>query len=393
MRWRRYWRSLGALGLAVGVLGLACAPASSTAPRATPASPPAAPTAASAPAAPAALAPTAAAPAAAATAKKPLAELLPPLNPPVDFKVRVGNSLTTAPWFYALDKGYFRDLGINFVEVTVQSSGDVAAPLATGELDAAGTSFGPGIYNAVKRDIALVAVADNGQLNRGLASSAAVVKKGEAANYQTWCDLRGKRVAVAAKSTGLYITLGKALHDQCGLGPEVVDWVEIPFGDTNAAVFNGSVDVGLQVEPFVSRGVSDGTVEVFKTMDEAYLDQQMNMVIFSPHTAERRDVGLRVLVAYLQGNRDYNAAIRQRVGRDEFKQIMARHLAIKDPEAYETMIPMGIDLNGRINVPSVRESLEMYRDGGMIPGGGEIDLHWIDQSLLEEAIRLLDQAS
>jgi hypothetical protein len=96
---------------------------------------------------------------------------------------------------------------------------------------------------------------------------------------------------------------------------------------------------------------------------------------------------------YLRGNRDYNAAIRQGVGRDEFKQIMARHLAIKDPEAYETMIPMGIDLNGRINVPSVRESLEMYRDGGMIPSGGEIDLRWIDQSLLEEAIRILDQAS
>jgi NitT/TauT family transport system substrate-binding protein len=382
MRWPWNWRSLGALGLAGCVLGLACAPAPAAAPKAPAA---AAPTAGSAPAAPPAPA--------AAPAKKPLTELLPPLNPPVDFKVRVGNSLTTAPWFYALDKGYFQELGINFVEVTVQSSGDVAAPLATGELDAAGTAFGPGIYNAVKRDIPIVAVADNGQLQRGLASSAAVVKQGEASSYQSWCDLRGKRVAIAAKSTGLYITLAKALHDQCGLGPEVVDWVEIPFGDTNAAVFNRSVDVGLQVEPFVSRGVGDGTLEIFKTMDEAYLDQQMNMVIFSPRTAERRDVGLRVLVAYLRGNRDYNAAIRQRVGRDEFKQIMARHLAIKDPEAYETMIPMGIDLNGRINVPSVRESLEMYRDGGMIPSGGEIDLRWIDQSLLEEAIRILDQAS
>jgi NitT/TauT family transport system substrate-binding protein len=245
----------------------------------------------------------------------------------------------------------------------------------------------------VKRDIPIVAVADNGQLNRGLASSAAIVKKGDAASYQTWCDLRGKRVAIPAKSTGLYVTLAKALRDDCNLDAEVVDWVEIPFGNANQAVFNGSVDAALQVEPFVSRGVQDGTIEIFKTMDEAYLDQQMNMVIFSPQTMQRRDLALRVLVAYLQGNRDYNAAIRQGVGRDEYKQIMARHLAIKEPEAYETMIPMGIDLNGRINVPSVRESLELYRDGGMIPGGGEIDLRWIDQSLLEEAIRILDQAS
>ncbi|HZR99948.1 MAG TPA: ABC transporter substrate-binding protein [Chloroflexota bacterium] len=389
MNWRPSWQPLGALALACGIMALACAPAPAPAPSAAPRAPApaaAAPTTAPAPAAPAPAA-------AAAPAKKPLAELLPPLNPPVDFKVRVGNSLTTAPWFYALDKGYFRDLGINFVEVTVQSSGDVAAPLATGELDAAGTAFGPGIYNAVKRDIPIVAVADNGQLNRGLASSAAIVKKGDAVNYHTWCDLRGKRVAVPAKSTGLYVTLAKALRDDCNLDADVVDWVEIPFGNANQAVFNGSVDAALQVEPFVSRGVQDGTVEIFKTMDEAYLDQQMNMVIFSPQTMQRRDVALRVLVAYLQGNRDYNAAIRQGIGRDEYKQIMARHLAIKEPEAYETMIPMGIDLNGRINVPSVRESLELYRDAGMIPGGGEIDLRWIDQSLLEEAIRILDQAS
>jgi NitT/TauT family transport system substrate-binding protein len=394
---RRYARSLGHLGLAIVMLGLACAPAPATGPGSGPAGAPApaqssAAQSSAAQAAGASAPASAPAPSAAPAAAKSLTELLPPLNPPVDFKARVGNSLTTAPWYFALDKGYFRELGINFVEVTIQNSSDVAAPLATGELDAAGTAFGPGIYNAVKRDIPIVAVADNGQLNRGLASGAAVVKKGEAANYQTWCDLRGKRVAIPAKSSGLYVTLAKALRDDCNLGPDVVDWVEIPFGDANQAVFNGSVDVALQVEPFVSRGLKDGTLEIFKTMDEAYLDQQMNMIFFSPQMMQRRDVGLRVLVAYLKGARDYNAAIRQGVGRDEYKQIMARHLAIKDPEAYETMTPMGIDVNGRINVPSVRESLVIYRDAGMIPGGGEIELQWIDQSLVEEAQRILDAA-
>ena len=65
------------------------------------------------------------------------------------------------------------------------------------------------------------------------------------------------------------------------------------------------------------------------------------------------------------------------------------HRSSKDPEAYATMIPMGIDLNGRINRDSVRESLEIYRDGGMIPTAGEIDLRWIDESLLEEALRIV----
>jgi len=142
----------------------------------------------------------------------------------------------------------------------------------------------------------------------------------------------------------------------------------------------------------VARGVQEGIIDVFKGLDEAYPDQQMNIVLFSPQAAARRDVGLRVLVAYVKGIRDYDAAVRQGIGREEYKQIMARHLDIKDPEAYEAMIPMGVDPNGRINLPSVRESLEIYRDAGMIPGGGEIDLQWIDQSLLEEALRILDAA-
>ena len=154
----------------------------------------------------------------------------------------------------------------------------------------------------------------------------------------------------------------------------------------------GLLRSGLQRSPGSSirrlaRRYMGGDLE--RTMDDAYLDQQMNMVLFSPTTAARRDLGLRVLVAYLKGVRDYNAAIRQGVNREEYQQIMARHLAIKDPEAYASMIPMGIDLNGRINRDSVRESLEIYRDGGMIPTAGEIDLRWIDESLLEEALRIV----
>jgi hypothetical protein len=82
---------------------------------------------------------------------------------------------------------------------------------------------------------------------------------------------------------------------------------------------------------------------------------------------------------YLQGVRDYNAAVRPGVSREEYKQIMSRHLPVADPAMFERITPVGIDPNGRINVASVLESLEIYRDAGMIPAG-ELDLSLIDQS-------------
>ena len=52
--------------------------------------------------------------------------------------------------FVALEKGFFRDQGLN-VEVTYFSSsgGPQMAALTTGELDAGSGSISPGIYNSV----------------------------------------------------------------------------------------------------------------------------------------------------------------------------------------------------------------------------------------------------
>jgi len=125
-----------------------------------------------------------------------LTKPLPALNPPYTVKARVGSSLTTAPFWYAIEKGYFDQLGLKFEEVQITQSADVTGPLTQGQIDIAGVAFAPGLYNAVSRGVEVQAVADNGQLQPNLAGSAAVVKKGELAKYgNDWCALKGKRIA------------------------------------------------------------------------------------------------------------------------------------------------------------------------------------------------------
>jgi len=315
-----------------------------------------------------------------------LVKPLEPLSPAVTVKARVGSSLTTAPFWYAIEKGYFEQLGLGFEQVQIASSGDVVAPLVTGQIDIAGTSFGSGLYNAILREIEVVAVADNGQLDEGLAGSAAVVKAGTLDQYgDDWCALEGKRVIIVTRTTGLFVTLVKAL-ETCNLTEDDIEVVELGFAETNAAIENGSVDVAFQVEPFVSAGVAQGILDIWRPLDEAREGQQMNMLLFSPTFSQNRDVALRFLVAYLAGVRDFRADAE--VGDPEIGEILSKHLPVTDPEAYNGMILMGIDPDGAIDVDSVRESIEIYQDTGSLEPG-EVRLDWINDDLRMEALTYL----
>jgi NitT/TauT family transport system substrate-binding protein len=187
------------------------------------------------------------------------------------------------------------------------------------------------------------------------------------------------------RSTGLFVTLVKAL-ETCNLTEDDIEVVELGFAETNAAIENGSVDVAFQVEPFVSAGVAQGILDIWRPLDEAREGQQMNMLLFSPTFSQNRDVALRFLVAYLAGVRDFRADAE--AGDPEIGEILSKHLPVTDPEAYNGMILMGIDPDGAIDVDSVRESIEIYQDTGSLEPG-EVRLDWINDDLRMEALTYL----
>ena len=317
-----------------------------------------------------------------------LTKPLPALNPAYTVKARVGSSLTTAPFWYAIEKGYLDQLGLKFEEVQITNSSDIVAPLTRGQIDIAGTAFGPGLYNAINRGIDVQAVADNGQLQPSLAGSAAVVKKGEAAKYgQDWCALKGKTVAGLDKESGFYATLLKALQS-CQLSEKDIKTVNPGFGAVNAAIANGSAEVGFQVEPFVSLGVQAGLVDIWKQMDTAFLNQQMNMLMYGPEFVKNKDASLRFMVAYMAGVRDYDRDIKPGGDATQLGSILSRHLPVKDPNAYSKMIMMGISKDGAVNAPALTEEIKLFQGSGTIQPG-EVKLNWVNNDIRQQALDYL----
>ena len=95
-------------------------------------------------------------------------------------------------------------------------------------------------------------------------------------------------------------------------------------------------------EPNLTRGVADGLFSLYKRTDEIYPNQQIAVLMYSPpFITQRREVGQRFMLAYLQGVRDYWNAFARGQNKAEVIDILTRWTTLKDAALYERMAPAG----------------------------------------------------
>src|SRR5262249_57370353 len=100
-----------------------------------------------------------------------------PLSPPVAVKVGSIGLVGEAGFFTALERGYFRDEGLELELVPFRTTVDQVAPLATGELHFGAGAPDPSIFNAAQRDIGIKIVAYNAIIGPHDTSGRLVVRK------------------------------------------------------------------------------------------------------------------------------------------------------------------------------------------------------------------------
>src|SRR3954470_19926852 len=128
-----------------------------------------------------------------------------PLTPPVT--VRFGDlpATSNAAFYVAVDRGYFREEGLDVVFETFDSFERSIPALATNQLDAAGGGINAGVFSAIGRGLPLKIVAGISRNIPGYSSSALVVRKDliDAGRVRDWADLRGMRISLVSATSGL----------------------------------------------------------------------------------------------------------------------------------------------------------------------------------------------
>lgn len=298
-------------------------------------------------------------------------------------------STADAPFYIALDKGYFKEQALAVEEVKFDSAARMIAPLAAGQLEVGGGTLSPGLFNAISRDIPLKIVADRSRASVGNGFQALVVRKDlvDGGQFKDATSLKGKTVAMPAVGVTGHVELGMLLEN-AKIGLDEVRIVEMGFPDMGPAFVGKAIDVAVMIEPFLTRGLEQGTFSIWKRSDEIYPDHQIAVVIYAPKfISDNPDAARRWMVAYIKGARDFNDAFakKDKKARDEIIPILVKNTTVKDPAIWDKMVPQGVNPDGYFNVKSIEFDQEWYLKQGMIKQKLDInsivDLQFVDYAV------------
>jgi NitT/TauT family transport system substrate-binding protein len=364
------------------------APAVTPAPsKPEPATPAVATTAAPTSAAPSAapVAPTRAVPAA------PAGAALPPLNPSVTVRVGALSSISDSGIYIGLERGYYRELGLAVQVETIPDPNAISTAVAANQLAVGGFGVNANPFQVAARGIGIKMVADKGSFRPGFGFAGLLARQDlyDGGQLRTPADVRGRTVTKLAPCDSSDPWFER-LFARGGFTRDDVEFQLMPFPDVTAALANRAVEVGWQLEPLITLAADRGIATEFVTADEIYPNQQIAAIFYSPDFAADTDAAQRFMIGYVRALRDYNDAFGPRhQGRPAIAQILAKHTTVKDITLYDRITPAGLDPDGHLNVPGVRDDLALFQRLGCVTGELADVSRVVDESFVNYAVGVL----
>ena len=174
-------------------------------------------------------------------------------------KIRVGYWPVAAglPFFAAIEKGYFKEAGLDVEPLKLADAQQVMEAMLSGRSD--GSANGTGSANLAIGEIAqpgLFKIFATNPSNAKYVLEEFLVPRDSP--VRTMAELKGKRVA---SGPGIQnVTLAKTMLERAGAGAMSV--TELPIGQHVAALAAGQIDAAYTLEPTGTIGRMNGTTRV-----------------------------------------------------------------------------------------------------------------------------------
>jgi NitT/TauT family transport system substrate-binding protein len=305
-------------------------------------------------------------------------------------KVGTAGTLNDAPIMIAVEKGFFKEEGLEVDLIPFDSGAKQIASLGIGEIDVGSGAMSAGFYNALARGIGFKIVADKGHMAPGYQFQTLFMRKDlvDSGQFKNFGDLKGKKIAVPAPGVGTLAILNEAAK-KGGLQLEDINVVFLGFAQQIAAFQNKSIDGSILIEPAATILAQGGYGVRFANTQDFNPDQQAAVVFYSEKfTKDRPHIAVKFMKSYLRGIRVYNAALkdtRLKGGTDSewVVDLVSRHFKIK-PEVAREIYSQALDPNGEIKVKSLQRDMEFFQEKGLLKE--TIDLtRVIDMSFVRKA--------
>lgn len=303
-----------------------------------------------------------------------------PAEPPDDAPIRVavGPWLTFAPFYIAEERGFYEAQGLN-VELVVTTRGSHAIPLLlSGDLDVLPTPIGPGFFSAVAAGQRLRYVADKGWMDPSGCPSVALVVPRTVAAAGTLAVPGGRPRISMSKEGPMQLFVELALR-RYGLSMADADLHHVPIAAELLGIGAGTLDGAVMTDPQLSQARREYGAEILVGMPELMPGFQFSMVAYGPRLLDRdRDLGLRFMIAYLQGVRAYGEGKTE----DNLRALSAATGQTREDLAEMCWMPVRAD--GSVNLESLEAYRDWYEQRGWLSSPVPVEDVW-DPSFIESA--------
>jgi NitT/TauT family transport system substrate-binding protein len=276
-----------------------------------------------------------------------------------DVHIALVRSISNGAELLALDRGYFKEYGLNVTIEDINTSANTIAMLATNRLQIVAGGIAAGYFNALQKDVPITIIGDrvstpirhNLMLRPDLKDQITDIKQ-----------LKGKVVASNGAGSVSTYELGKML-ETAGLKISDVEVKVLSFPQMGTAFANKAIDAALVIPPFTYEFLDQHLAVEFAETDKLVQPNPMTIAVIMVNTdwaKEHRDALQGYVNAYLRGVRDYCNAYHHGSVRQDMIDSIVRHAAERNPKLLNDYPWVARSPNLRVNVASMLDMQDWF---------------------------------
>jgi len=294
-------------------------------------------------------------------------------------KVKIGAVVLTgiSPIVVAVDKGYFREEGLDAEIVNFQFPATMPSAVVSGDLDFGVLSLGAAFFNLAGKGglkiVAGVGTERPGYRQFGYFASTKAYNGG----LRTLADLGGRSVGISVLGTSTQYAVIAATR-KFNIPPETVRIVQLQSVSNQVAAIKGNqVDMAILHAGQISTLEQAGDGQAIGWLGDVESHLFTTMFTSTRNINSRRDIVEKAVRALQKGAAEYNRIFNQRDasgnfqpgrGYEDMMKLLAPRLPPGDPT--EMVRALGYaDPRIGIDVESVRQQITSWQDAGMVDKG------------------------
>jgi NitT/TauT family transport system substrate-binding protein len=289
-------------------------------------------------------------------------EPAPTREEPTEITVGVLPIADMAPLYLGIQKGFFREEGLEVKTQVAQGGAAIVPAVVSGDFQ---FGFGNNVSLMIARSkgLPLKIVTEGVQGAPDEQSWANGLLVAEDSPIRSVEDLAGRTFAVTTLKNNAEVTI-KATLEKEGVDISKLKFVEVPFPEMNTAVQRGRADVAWQAEPFVTIGEQQGMRNIVDPMWATAPNLSIATYFGAePYLNENPEVA-KGFAAAMRRSLDYAAD-----HPDEARAIIPTYSEIKGELLEQIQLA---NWSSELNVSSIEQTAELARKYGVLQE--ELDL-------------------